>query len=143
MRAGEFLDEGVLSSLVAQDQRERQEYQQFVTSQAAGDWKKGAQMYAAAKKRSQNDIFGDKPRLKQFMQMKFDFDKFTDGDWKDYWLLSQHADDYPRFQQQALTMIEKHLGQSNNLYRYLADRISCAATGQQQYGTQDICEKNT
>lgn len=142
MRLNEFtITEGVLSSLVVDDQRERQEYQQFVQTRAGGDWNKGAKMYAAAKKRNSNDIFGDNARLKKFMSMKLDLRNFSESDWNDYWLLSQHADEYPDFQQQALSTIEQHLGQDNEYYRYLADRISCATLGTQQYGTQDICNK--
>ena len=133
------LIEGVLSSLVVDDQRERQEYQQFVQTRAGGDWNKGAQMYAAAKKRHGDDLFGDAARLKTVMSAKLDFGSFAEQDWNDYWLLSQHADAYPQFQQQALANIEQHLGQDNDYYRYLADRISCAANGTQKYGTQDIC----
>ena len=69
-----------LSSLVAQDQSERNEYKNFVKSQAGGDWSKGAKMYAQLKKRPSNDIFGDASRLNQFMKMQFDFDKSIKGD---------------------------------------------------------------
>jgi Zn-dependent peptidase ImmA (M78 family) len=39
-----------LSSMVRQDQAERNEYANFVKSQAGGDWIKGAKMYAQLKK---------------------------------------------------------------------------------------------
>lgn len=133
--------EGQLDSLVNADQAERNAYKKFVDDQTGGDWTLGAKLYAELKKRSADDIFGDDARLNRFMRTKFVFGKFTDKDWKNYWLLSQHADRYPSFQQQALNNIEKYLGQDNDYYRYLADRISCAASGQQKYGTQSICGK--
>ena len=135
------LDEGQFDSLIKSDQAERNAYKKFVADRAGGDWKKGARLYAKLKNRPADDIFGDDARLQQFMRIKFDFANFTKQDWRDFWLLSQHADTYPDFQQQALDAIQKHLGQDNDYYRYLADRISCARTGQQKYGTQDICDQ--
>jgi len=128
-----------LSSLVSQDQAERNEYSQFVKSKAGSDWNKGAKLYAQLKNRPANDIFGDSARLKQFMTMKFDFAKFTDIDWNNYWLLAQHCDDNRAFQKQALATIKKYQGEDNSHYQYLYDRISCGLTGNQKYGTQDIC----
>jgi hypothetical protein len=133
--------EGQFDSLIKSDQAERNAYKKFVADRAGGDWKKGARLYAKLKNRPADDIFGDDARLQQFMRIKFDFANFTKQDWRDFWLLSQHADAYPGFQQQALDAIQKHLGQDNDYYRYLADRISCARTGQQKYGTQDICDQ--
>ena len=145
MRATEFIVEGIseglnesLSSLVAQDQSERNEYKNFVKSQAGGDWSKGAKMYAQLKKRPSNDIFGDAARLNQFMKMKFDFDKFTDEDWDNYWLLAQHCDDNRDFQKNALSIIKKYQGTDHSHYKYLYDRISMGLTGKQKYGTQNI-----
>lgn len=131
-----------LSSMVAQDQAERDEYKQFVKSQAGGDWSKGAKLYAQLKKRPSNDIFGDKQRLNQFMKMKFDFDKFTDDDWNNYWLLAQHCDMNRNFQKQALSIIKKYHGADSLHYKYLYDRISCAIIGTQKYGTQSLCDKD-
>ena len=142
MRVHEVITEGMLDSLAQADQAERTAYQKFVADQAGGDWKKGAQLYAQLKKRPADDIFGDAERLQQFMKTQFDFAEFSAQDWRNYWLLSQHADDYPRFQKTALDNIQQHLGQDNDYYRYLSDRISCAATGQQRYGTQDMCVQN-
>ena len=133
--------EGQFDSLIKSDQAERNAYKKFVADRAGGDWSRGARLYAKLKNRPADDIFGDDARLQQFMRIKFDFANFTKQDWRDFWLLSQHADKYPGFQKQALDAIEKHLGQGNDYYRYLADRISCARTGQQKYGTQDICDQ--
>ena len=130
-----------LSSLVAQDQSERNEYKNFVKSQAGGDWTKGAKMYARFKKRPSNDIFGDATRLNQFMKMKFDFDKFTDEDWDNYWLLAQHCDDNRDFQKNALSIIKKYQGTDHSHYKYLYDRISMGLTGKQKYGTQNVKEQ--
>ena len=132
-----------LSSLISQDQSERNAYSQFVKSQAGGDWTKGAAMYAKVKKRPSNDIFGEKERLNQFMKMKFDFSKFTNDEWDNYWLLAQHCDFNRNFQQQVLAIIKKYQGVDNSHYHYLADRISCGTNGTQKYGTQDICTIDT
>jgi len=130
-----------LSSMVNQDQSERNEYKNFVKSQAGGDWSKGAKMYAQIKKRPSNDIFGDASRLNQFMKMKFDFDKFTDEDWDNYWLLAQHCDDNRNFQKNALSIIKKYQGTDHSHYKYLYDRISMGLTGKQKYGTQNTIKQ--
>jgi len=126
-----------LSSMVNQDQAERNEYKAFVKSQANGDWTKGATLYAERKKRPSNDIFGDAARLNQFMKMKFEFDKFTDEDWHNYWLLAQHCDGNRAFQKNALSIIKKYQGPNHSNYKYLHDRISVGLTGKQKYGTQN------
>jgi len=130
-----------LSSMVRQDQTERNEYATFVKSQAGGDWSKGAKMYAQLKKRPIDDIFGDAIRLNQFMKMKFDFDKFTNEDWDNYWLLAQHCDNNRDFQKNALSIIKKYQGTDHSHYKYLYDRISMGLTGKQKYGTQNIKEQ--
>ena len=127
-----------LASMVSQEQAERNEYANFVKSQAGGDWTLGAQMYAQLKKRPSNDIFGDAARLNQFMKMTFDFDTFTHADWDSYWLLAQHCDDHPDFQKNALAIIKKYQGKDHSHYKYLHDRISVGLTGKQKYGTQNI-----
>jgi len=127
-----------LASMVSQDQDQRNEYAQFVKSQAGGDWTLGAQLYARLKNRPSNDIFGDAARLNQFMKMTFDFDTFTHADWDNYWLLAQHCDDHRDFQKNALSIIKKYQGQDHSHYKYLRDRISVGLTGKQKYGTQNI-----
>ena len=142
MRIKEILIENVLSSLVSIDQKERQEYQNFVKEKANGDWFKGALLYAKYKKRPQNDIFGERERLQNFTQMNFNFDDFSDEDWKNYWLLTQHCDFDRNFQQKALTLIQQYKGTDSTLYQYLYDRISCGLNGTQKYGTQQVCRKD-
>ena len=149
MKITEILRENTLRAFAAQDQEERNEFRDFVHTQAGGDFEQGAKLWAAKKKRPANDIFGDLARQQQFMKMKFDFDKFTEQDWFDYWITAQHCDDFRQFQQQALSIIKRYLGpdyadsEGNNYYKLLSDRISCGFTGTQTYGTQDMCDKDT
>lgn len=142
MRLNEIITENALASLVAQDQKERTDYQTFVKTQANGDWDKGASMYAKAKNRSPDDIFGERQRLNTFISSKFDFSKFTPQDWHNYWLLAQHCDFNRKFQQQAMNIIGKFLGQKSKEFKYISDRVSCALSGTQKYGTQDICQRD-
>ena len=142
MKAADFIVESALSSLVSQDQSERQEYQNFIKTKAGGDWDKGAQLYAQSKGRTPDDIFGEKQRLSQFMSTKFDFNTFIEKDWKNYWLLAQHCDFNRKFQKQALGIIQKYLGVDNDEYKYLYDRVSCGLNGTQKFGTQDHCNKD-
>ena len=149
MKITEIIMENTLRDFAALDQAERNEFEEFLKSQAGGDNTQGAKLWAAKKKRPANDIFGDLVRQRQFMKMKFDFDKFTEQDWFDYWIIAQHCDDFRQFQQQALSIIKRYLGtdyvdsKKNNYYKSLSDRISCGFTGTQTYGTQDMCVKDT
>lgn len=142
MRINEILVESGLASLVAQDQKERSEYQRFVQTKANGDWNKGSYLYAKLKNRNPDDIFGEKERLVQFTKMNFDFDSFDDMDWNNYWLLAQHCDFDRNFQQQALKNIEKYKGQDSTEYKYIYDRISCGLSGTQKFGTQTVCKRD-
>ena len=132
-----------LSSMAGQDQAERNAYEAWVEAQPGATM--GAEMgakYAQLKNRSKLDIFGDAVRQDKFMKMKFDFDKFTAQDWKNYWTLAQHCDKNRDFQKNALSIIKKYQGEDYEDYQYLYDRISCGTTGKQKYGTQDICGKD-
>jgi hypothetical protein len=131
----------LLSQLVQQDQVERKEYMDFVNNELGGDYEKGAKEWIKLKHRNPDDIFLDKDRMNKFIYTNFDFDSFNKKDWDNYWLLSQHADQYPDFQKTALNIIQKHTGEDNDNFKYLSDRISCRETGTQIYGTQNICKK--
>ena len=131
-----------LRAFVSADQAERNEYKNFVSTKADGDYTLGAKLWAAKKKRPANDVFGDLARQQKFMKMTFNFDKFTDQDWDNYWMMSQHCDHDRPFQQKALDIIKQYLGDSHSHYKYLSDRISCGLKGTQKYSTQDGCDKD-
>lgn len=131
-----------LKTLVQQDQDERNAYADFVKNTMKGDWEKGAIAWAKMKRRQPDDIFLDGERQRRFQGMTFDFKTFTPQDWENYWLLSQHADNNRAFQKKALANILQHLGREHSHYQYLADRISCGERGTQQFGTQDICQRD-
>ena len=149
MRASEFLTElskqavleGLdqsLSSMAGQEQAERNAYEAWVEAQPGATM--GPEMgakYAQLKNRSKLDVFGDAVRQDKFMKMKFDFDKFTDKDWADYWVMAQHCDKNRDFQKNALSMIKKYQGTDHKNYKFLYDRISMGLTGKQKYGTQN------
>lgn len=130
-----------LGDLVKQDQNERNEYKKFVQTEVGGDWERGAELYAKMKNRKPDDIFGERERLIRFTKMKFEFSRFSDGDWGNYWLLAQHCDFDIRFQREALVNIERYMGRESSEYKYIYDRVSCNMYGRQKYGTQDICVK--
>jgi hypothetical protein len=102
MKITEILRENTLRDFAARDQEERNEFEDFVHTQAGGDFEQGAKLWAAKKKRPANDIFGDLARQQQFMKMKFDFDKFTEQDWYDYWIIAQHCDDFRQYGTQTM-----------------------------------------
>ena len=127
-----------LSGWVKDDQNERNAYKDYVNTKLKGDYKKGAQMWAQLKNRPADDVFGDKQRLGAFMKTPFDFTKFTEEDWDNYWLLAQHCDTNIDFQKRALDTIKQYLGTDHSHYKYLYDRLSVAQTGKQKYGTQNV-----
>ena len=56
-----------------------------------------------------------------------------------FWLLVQHADDYPAFQQQVLKMMLAEVKRKNadaSNYAYLTDRVAINAGQLEEYGTQ-------
>ena len=126
----------ILSDLAKEDQKERNEYKEFVYRMTDGDYKKGAELWAKQKNRSKNDIFNDRERLNRFIGMKFNYSKFNEEDWKNFWLLAQHTDLNRDFQKKALAIIKQYIGTDNNYYKYLSDRISMAETGTQLFNTQ-------
>jgi hypothetical protein len=91
----------ILSDFAKEDQKERNEYKEFVYKTTDGDYKKGAELWTKQKNRSKNDIFNDKERLNQFIGMKFDYSEFNEEDWKNYWLLTQHTDFNRNFQKKS------------------------------------------
>jgi len=133
--------QGKLKQWEEQDQNERNTYNKFVKDKMAGDYNKAGPAWAKMHNRKVDDVFGDDARLKEFMNSKFNFNEFEKEDWGRYWMLSQHADKYIKFQKHALEIIEKYLGNEHSHYKYLADRISCKESGTQKYNTQDGCNK--
>ena len=131
----------ILSQMAKEDQLERNEYNNLVHNEFYGDYEKGGDEYSKIKNRDRDDIFGDKDRLSNFINMNFDFDSFNRKDWDNYWILSQHSDQFPEFQEETLKIIKKYLGDEDENFKYLHDRISCKKYGKQKYGTQNICEK--
>jgi len=131
-----------LQSLVDTDQSERDEYDKFVKLNASGNYTKGAKLYAKSKNRRSDDIFGERERLDNFIKTKFKFEKFSDNDWNNHFILTQHSDHNREFQRQMLDVIRRYKGEDHENYRYLHDRINCAETGKQQYNTQSICQKD-
>jgi hypothetical protein len=148
MKIQELLSESnaasIMQSLVSKDQSERQEYANFVKTKMNGDYDAAAKKYAELKNRPEDDIFGERQRLKSFIKQSqsFDYKEFTDSDWQNFWLLAQHADFDVGFQKSALEKIKAKFGTNSQNYKYLHDRITCNTTGTQKYGTQDVCGNN-
>lgn len=130
-----------LQDLVNKDQAERREYANFVKTELNGNFDGAGEKYAQLKNRPADDVFGEKERTLSFIKKAptFDYDNFSETDWKNFWLLAQHADYDVEFQKYALNIIKSKLGTDSKHYKYLHDRITCNLYGTQKYGTQDIC----
>jgi len=132
-----------LEQLVKKDQNERNQYISFVKSNG-GDYDQGSKDYAKKHGRKVDDIFGEKADNIGFITKAkgFQFQSFSEKDWKNFWLVCQHCDFDRNFQKWALDKIKKYLGDDNDHFKYLWDRVSCGLTGRQNYGTQDICTRD-
>ena len=89
-----------------------------------------------------DDLFKDAERQKEFESLfnsfsEEDFDNLSDEDWKNLWLVAQHADHNRKLQGRVRDVLKTYNREEE--YKYIADRISCGESGGQEYGTQDIC----
>ena len=133
----------VLSSIAKGDQELRNEFAALMKNR--GGWSKQlVDEFVAEKGTDKEDVFGDKKRQKEFANLfssltDDDYNDFSEEDWRNFWLVAQHADSNRQLQKKAQQILLKHKGEESDHYRYITDRISCAETGSQKYGTQDIC----
>lgn len=66
-------------------------------------------------------------------------DKVGEDGSRNFWLLVQHCDKWPEFQQQVLLLMEKELNNNNanpQDFAFLTDRVQLNTGGKQSYGTQ-------
>ena len=86
-----------------------------------------------------DDMFGDKSRHKRILDLpsKIRWSSLADPDWNNLWIITQHMDQFPDFQERMLGIFLRHRGEDHSQYQYLADRVSCRETGTQRFGTQD------
>jgi len=125
-----------LKSMVKEDQDTRNEWKEEMRQN--GGWSQElAVAFAKRKGTSVNDLFGERSKQEEFTKYNFNYANFSKEDWNNYWLIVQHCDWNPAFQAKALEIIKRHLGKSGDEYKYLSDRISCAKSGVQTYGTQN------
>ncbi len=67
------------------------------------------------------------------------FDLVGEESSKNYWLIVQHCDTFPDFQEKVLAEMKKHVDLKNasgRNYAYLTDRVRINANQPQRYGTQ-------
>ncbi len=141
-----FLNESYsqkLKSLRDSDQELRNKWAAKM-NKAGGYSKELASEFAGEYGTTTDDLFNDQQRQKEFKTLfsslsEEDFNNFADQDWKNLWLVAQHADNDRELQRRVGYILKKHKRQEE--YKYIADRISCGESGEQKYGTQDICEK--
>jgi len=142
-----FLNEGYsqeLKRLRDSDQELRNKWAAKM-NKAGGYSKELASEFVGEHGTTTDDLFNDQQRQKEFKTLfsslsEEDFNNFADQDWKNLWLVAQHADNDRELQRRVGYILKKHKRQEE--YKYIADRISCGESGEQKYGTQDICEKD-
>lgn len=115
----------VLKVLVSEDQKLRNEFAKMMRN--AGGWSQDL-LNAFIKKynTSADDVFNTKKVENKLIALssKLDYANFNDEDWDNFWLLSQHADNNPIFQKQALILIKQYRGENSPLYKKLLLRIA-------------------
>ena len=137
-----------LQRLATDDQKLRNKFDDLIKSR--GGWSSElVDEFVAEKGTSKNDVFGDKESGRQdefrdlFSKLSdTDYVGFSDKDWDNFFLLAQHFDSDRKLQKQAQKVLLKYRGEEDSNYHYITDRISCAETGTQKYGTQNGCNKD-
>ena len=143
----EYLNENYsqkLKQLRNSDQELRNKWAEIMNKEG-GYSKELAADFAKEHGTKTDDLFNDAERQKEFEPLfnslsEEDFNNFTDDDWKNLWLLTQHADHNRELQKRVRDVLKTYNREEE--YKYIADRISCGESGTQEYGTQDICEKD-
>lgn len=90
-----------------------------------------------------NSLFGDEEGQEQFLKMLeegIEYDTLSQQDWKNIFTISQHFDSRRDIQKKMKEVFKKYLGTDSQEYKYISDRISCGESGEQEFGTQYICE---
>jgi len=132
-----------LASMVDFDQRVRNFWLDgFEEAAAAGQ----SEEFRVALNQAMSDVDRyDTAELKKLLAGRdwFTIDEFGEKADNDAWLLVQHADLDPAFQQDVLARLEKLYPSgrtSKRHYAYLYDRTATGAGKPQRYGTQGTCE---
>lgn len=141
------LNESIQSQLakwVQDDQSVRNAYAKFVQDKFHGDYNASRQAWMKLHNTTDEDFFGtanqETSRHHQLLSQihKLPYDKFTPDDWKNFWIIVQHADHLPELQRKALDILKQNKHVSGNLehIRYLTDRILNNQDLAQKYHTQ-------
>jgi len=129
-----------LADIVAHDQRERNEYLKNYLEPMG--YEAGVQKWIKDKNRKADDVFDDKKHeatIKKLVGLLIKQQKTLDETLlDDAFILVQHMDRDRSFQKQFLHFLAK-FHPNTGPFKYLSDRISCAETGTQKYGTQNGC----
>jgi hypothetical protein len=142
-----FLNESVsqkLKQLRDSDQELRNKWAAKI-KEKGGFSKELAAEFAKEHGTTTDDLFNDAPRQKEYELLfnslsKEDFDKLTDDDWSNLYLVAQHADHNRDLQKRVRDVLKDYNREED--YKYIADRITCGESGTQEFGTQNICEKD-
>lgn len=136
----------ILSNLVEIDQKDRNRLAEYYDNPKLShlSWEQQLALYKKDNNipQEQEEIFPSQTnKLKQIIP-KINYSELTTDDWENLFLLVQHADDDIALQKQMLPLFFSKYGDSGNgtPYQMLYDRISCAETGTQKYGTQNGCQ---
>ena len=131
-----------LETIAKQDQAERNEYRKNYLEPLG--YEAGIKKWLQDKNRQPDDVFDDKKNhasIKTILSEIIQKNKpLAPTQLRNAFLVTQHLDANRPAQQAFLGFLQKHHPESES-FKYLHDRLSCASTGKQTFGTQDICKK--
>lgn len=132
-----------LRDLVVRDQRLRNEFAKEM--EKAGGWSQALlDKFIAVHGTSPDDVFDSASVERDLIALtpSLDFSSFSEENWNDFWLFSQHMDKYPDFQRSALRSIKEHRGSNSEEYKKLLWRIAGAIQGVQNNAPFDLSKIN-
>lgn len=134
-----------LKSWVKLDQTIRGEYLKFVQDKFGGDYATARSEWMKIKHTTEQDFFGTQQQEHQIHKRLLNqlsympLATFSQEDWHNLWLLTQHADELPVLQKRVLDKLKQYPqipGQDKRI-RYLTDRLLSGQGKTQRYNTQD------
>lgn len=138
----------ILSNMVKVDQKDRNKLAEYYDNPKLAhlSWEQQLALYKKDNNipQEQEEIFPSQTNKVKKLISNINFETLATKDWENLFLLVQHADDDITLQKQMLPFFYKRYGNSGNStpYQMLHDRISCAETGTQKFGTQNGCRLN-
>lgn len=114
----------ILNNLVSKEQELRNKFASMIKKE--GGWSKELlNKFIKTYNTTSDDVFDSKGVENELLKIEpsLDYENFSNSDWDNFWLLSQHMDRHPDFQKRSLQIIKKYKGKDSKEYKKLLFRI--------------------